>query len=103
MFSKDYLSEEALYELNKIKEIEQKINIDDICILTLDDALEEQVNLENTMNEFKESMKSKILEKEEQKTQTLNNVIRLLRGRQEVLNGFDCKMFPIEKKLKSKY
>ena len=30
MFSKDFLPEEAIYELNKIKDEEQKINRDDL-------------------------------------------------------------------------
>ena len=30
MFSKDILNEEAIYELNKIKEIKQKLNRDDL-------------------------------------------------------------------------
>ena len=30
MFSKDILTEEAIYELNKIKEIKQKLNRDDL-------------------------------------------------------------------------
>ena len=30
MFSKDILTEEAMYELNKIKEIKKKLNRDDL-------------------------------------------------------------------------
>ena len=33
-FSKDFLSEKAVYELNKIKEIEQKISRDDLIYKT---------------------------------------------------------------------
>ena len=85
MFSKYFLSEEAIYELNKIKEIEQKINRDDLSyktgnkekdktydfkkfktirsfgreiyngIITLNNAYEEQINLKSEIDKFKES------------------------------------------------
>ena len=82
MFSNDFLSEETISEVNKIKEIEQKINGNDLIYktgnkkkgkkydfqkfktirsfgrdiysinLSLDDALEEQVNLRDEINSF---------------------------------------------------
>ena len=82
MFSNDFLSEETISEVNKIKEIEQKINGNDLIYktgnkkkekkydfqkfktirsfgrdiysinLSLDDALEEQVNLSDEINSF---------------------------------------------------
>ena len=56
--------------------------------MTLHNILEEQVNLQESIEEFKEFTKLKILEKNERKTQTLNNANRLLRGRQKFLKGF---------------
>ena len=82
MFSNDFLSEETISEVNKIKEIEQKINGNDLIYktgnkkkgkkydfqkfktirsfgrdiysinLSLDDALEEQVNLSDEIISF---------------------------------------------------
>ena len=87
--SKDLLTEEAIYESNKIKEIEQKTNRDDLIYktiakkknrkndlqelktirsfrretpndeLTLEDALEEEIKFKNEIDKFKESAKLK--------------------------------------------
>ena len=66
-------------------------------IVTLHNILEEQVNLQESIEEFKEFTKLKILEKNERKTQTPNNANRLLRGRQKFLKGFKKKLFLMEK------
>ena len=60
--------------------MEEKLHCFDI--VTLDNALEVKVNLQNMTDKLKESIKLKILEKKERETQTQKNVIRLLRGRQ---------------------
>ena len=65
--------------------------------MTLHNILEEQVNLQESIEEFKEFTKLKILEENERKTQTLNNANRLLRGRQKFLKGFKKKLFLMEK------
>ena len=48
-------------------------------------------------NKLKKPTKPEIPEKKERKTQTLNKAIRLLQGRQKVLNSFESKIFPTEK------
>ena len=92
LFSKDFFSQEAAYELNKIKEIQQKINRDNSIyktdhkkrdktsfskvsnnrnfkrkvygsIFTLDNAPEKQIKLQNAIGKFKESTKLKVIEK----------------------------------------
>ena len=91
MFSKDFLSEKATYELDKINEIEQRISRIDLIyktgtkkkdkniskfktircfgreiysgILTLDDALKEQISLKDEIGKFKESTKPKTQDK----------------------------------------
>ena len=60
--------------------LEEKLHCFDI--VTLGNALEVKVNLQNMTDKLKESIKLKILEKKERETQTQKNVIRLLRGRQ---------------------
>ena len=69
-----------------------------ICsgILTLDNAPEEQIHSQNMIEKIKES--TKIPEKKQRKTQSLNNKESLLRRRQKALNGFENKVFIIEKK-----
>ena len=66
-------------------------------IPTLDNALEEQVNLQDAIEKFKGSTKLKIPEKKEQKSQNLNNAIRLPKRTQKVLNDFESKIFPTKK------
>ena len=93
MFSKYFKTEEARYELKKVKTIEQEINKDRLIhktgnkkkdktyyfqksetilsfgreiyssILTLNVALEEQINLKDGIDKFKESAKPKPSEK----------------------------------------
>ena len=91
-FSKDFLNEETIYEMNKIKEVEQEINRSDlfhkigdkiktydfqtfkkirsfgkeICsgTLKLNDVHEEHIKVKG-INKFKESMKSKVPVKNE--------------------------------------
>ena len=92
LFSKDFFSQEAAYELNKIKEIQQKINRDNSIyktdhkkrdktsfskvsnnknfrrkvygsIFKLDNAPEKQIKLQNAIGKFKESTKLKVIEK----------------------------------------
>ena len=65
--------------------------------ITLDDALEKQIKLKDEIDRFKESTRLKVLEKKEQKVLTFNNTIRLFEGKQKVLNGFESKIFPVEK------
>ena len=66
-------------------------------IITLDDALEKQIKLIDEIDRFKKSTRLKVLEKKEQKVLTFNNAIRLFEGKQKVLNGFESKIFPVEK------
>ena len=64
-------------------------------ILTLDNAIEEQIHSQDMTEKIKHS--TKIPEKKERKAQSLNNKKSLLRRRQKALNGFENKVFPIEK------
>ena len=61
LISKDFLNEEATYELSKIVEIENKLNRDDLIYkdLLLHDALKLEIRLKNDINIFKESAKPK--------------------------------------------
>ena len=132
MFSKDFLTEEAIYWLNKIKEIEVKINRYDLIYktgdkerdktydfqkfktiksfgreiyndeLTLEYAFEEQIKSQNEIDKFKESTKPQIKEKKEKKVLTFESALRLLIGRQKVLNGFESKIFPVRKQTQGK-
>ena len=95
MFSKDFLTEEAINKLIKIVEIEQKINRGNLIYktddkkkdkkydcqkfkairyfrreiynnkLTLEDALQEQIKFKNEIDKFKESTQRKTLDKKE--------------------------------------
>ena len=104
MFSKDFLSEKAIYELDKINEIEQRISRIDLIyktgtkkkdkniskfktircfgreiysgILTLDDALKEQISLKDEIGKFKESTKPKTQDKKKNKKLTFGNVLK---------------------------
>ena len=55
-------------------------------IFTLNDALEEEINLKDEIDKFKES--TKLENQEKRKELTFENAIRLLNGRQKVLNSF---------------
>ena len=126
MFSKKFITGEAIYELNKIVEIEQNINRDnliyklgdkkkdktydfqkfkkirsfgiEICNdeLALEDPLEEQVAIKNEIDKFKESMKQKALDKQEKKSLTFKNANRFLIRRQNVLNGSESRILSIK-------
>ena len=61
-----------------------------------------QISLEDEIDKFKESKKPKIFDKKQKKTQTLENALGLLRGRQKRFNGFQSKIFPIEKQTQGK-
>ena len=117
------------YILSKIKEIEVKINRYDLIYktgdkerdktynfqkfktiksfgreiyndeLTLEHAFEEQIKSQNEIDKFKESTKPQIKEK---KVLTFESALRLLIGRQKVLNGFESKIFPIRKQTQEK-
>ena len=108
MFAKHFLTEEAKDELIKITEIEKDYNRDDliykICkkkkekrfdfqrftaitslgreiyndYLTLEDALEEQINLKNKIDKSKESTKPQKPDKKENIGLTFENSNRLL-------------------------
>ena len=126
MFSNDFLSEKTISEVNKIKEIEQKINGNDLIYktgnkkkgkkydfqkfktirsfgrdiysinLSLDDALEEKVNLSDeiiSLQKFKKYMKPKTQEKKEQKSVTFNNAIRPLKEDKNFLMVLKVKYF----------
>ena len=54
-------------------------------IFTLNDALEEEINLKDEIDKFKES--TKLENQEKRKELTFENAIRL-NGRQKVLNSF---------------
>ena len=64
-------------------------------IFTLNDALEEEINLKDEIDKFKES--TKLENQEKRKELTFENAIRLLNGRQKVLNSFKWKIFPKNK------
>ena len=113
LFSKDFLNEEATFELNKIVEMKNKLNRDDLIHktgnkkkdktyvfqkfktirsfereiynnhLSLDDALELQIRLKDDIDIFKESAKPKDSVRKEKKVLTLKNAIIPLNGRQE--------------------
>ena len=89
--SKDFLNEEATYEMNKIAEMENKLKRDDLINNTsnrkkdkrydfqkfeakrkknLYDALEQQVKLKDDINNFKESTKAKESVKKNKKKHT---------------------------------
>ena len=117
MFSKEFFYEEAVYELYKIKDIAEKINRDDLIYksgnkkqdkkfdfekfkiiksfgreiycdnLTLDDVLGEQINWKDEIEKFWKSTKPE--------NKRLLKLIRSLKGRQRVLNGFGIVIFPI--------
>ena len=55
-------------------------------IFTLNDELEEEINLKDEIDKFKES--TKLENQEKRKELTFENAIRLLNGRQKVLNSF---------------
>ena len=55
-------------------------------IFTLNDALEEEINLKDEIDKFKES--TKLENQEKRKELTFENAIKLLNGRQKVLNSF---------------
>ena len=55
-------------------------------IFTLNGALEEEINLKDEIDKFKES--TKLENQEKRKELTFENAIRLLNGRQKVLNSF---------------
>ena len=57
-------------------------------IRTLNDAFEEQINLKDTIDKFKEYTKPKNQGKKEKKALTFRNAKRDLKGRQKVLHGF---------------
>ena len=129
--SKDFLTEEAIYESNKIKEIEQKTNRDDLIYktiakkknrkndlqelktirsfrretpndeLTLEDALEEEIKFKNEIDKFKESAKLKKT-KQKRKKKTFKSENRLLKVRQKPLNGCEIGTFPAKKTDKEK-
>ena len=132
MFSKDFLTEEAIDELIKITKIEKEVNRDDLIYktsnkkkdkmhdfqkferirsfgrenynyeLTPGDALEEQINLKNEIYKFKESIKPQNPDKKENEALTYENANTFLRGRQKLLNGCKSKIFPIRKQTQGK-
>ena len=133
MLSKAFLTEEAIFELNKFIEIEQKFNRDDLVYqkgdnkkdkiydfqnfktlrsfgreiysdyLTIEDVLEEQIQFKNEIDNFKESLKPKTLDKKREKTLTFENKNRPLGGRQKLLTSFEYGIFSVKNKYKEKY
>ena len=121
MFSKGF--QEATYELNKIVEMENKRNRDNLIYktdnkkmdetydfqkfktirtfgrenynndLSLDDALELQIILKNDIYIFKEITKPKESVRKEKKALTFKNAIILLNGTQKVLNALESRIF----------
>ena len=71
-------------------------------IHTLNDALEEQINLKEEIDKFKESTKPKNLDTKEKKALAFENEIRLLKGKQKVLNAFESKILPTGKQTQGK-
>ena len=71
--------------------------------LTVEDVLEEQIQFKNEIDNFKESLKPKTLDKKREKTLTFENKSRPLGGRQKLLTGFEYGIFSIKNKYKEKY
>ena len=61
--------------------------------MTINNALKEQINLKDEIHIFKESTKPKNRDQKEKQALTSENGKRLLRGRPNVPNGFENKMF----------
>ena len=57
------------------------------------------MNLKDETNHFKEPTKPKIREKKEPKALSFNNATRLFNERQKIPNGFESKIFLIEKQV----
>ena len=66
-------------------------------IITLNHAFEKQINLKNEIDKFNEFTKPNTLNKKSEKVLTYKNADRLLKERRKVLNGYESKIFPIEK------
>ena len=64
--------------------------------VNLEDASEEQIKLKIEIDNFNQYAKPKSLNKKEKIVMTDENVNRLLKARQKVLNGFESKIFPIK-------
>ena len=64
--------------------------------------LEEQIKFGNETDIFKESRKTKNLDKKEKITLNFENTYRLLRGRQKLLNGFESGIISIKTTHKEK-
>ena len=64
--------------------------------VNLEDAFEEQIKLKIEIDNFNQYAKPKSLNKKEKIVMTYENVNRLLKARQKVLNGFESKIFPIK-------
>ena len=61
--------------------------------MTINNALKEQINLKDEIHIFKESTKPKNRDQKEKQALTSENAKRLLRGRPNVPNGFENKIF----------
>ena len=120
MIPENTLSEEAKNELNKIREIENPVDKEDLAYRTneytysfknvrtinnfgrdiyngkinLKETKEDQSNLLVEISNFRKQVKPKSLEKKRQKEDDLETLYNLLEGRERVLDAFERKIFP---------
>ena len=71
-------------------------------VFTLNDALEKKRNLKDEIDKYKEYTTSKNPDEKDEEALIFQNTIRFLRGRQNVLNCFESKIFPVRKQIHRK-
>ena len=71
-------------------------------VFTLNDALEKKGNLKDEVDKYKEYTTSKNSDEKDKKALIFENAIRFLRGRQNVLNCFESKIFLVRKQITEK-
>ena len=65
--------------------------------MTINYPFEEQKIFKDDIDKFKKSTKPKISDIKEKRELNFENVVRLLKGRKNIHNGFESKIFPIGK------
>ena len=71
-------------------------------VFTLNDALEKKSNLKDEIDKYKEYTTSKNQDEKNKEALIFQNAIRFLRERQNVLNCFESKIFPLRKQIHRK-
>ena len=71
-------------------------------VFTLNDALEKKRNLKDEIDKYKEYTTSKNQDEKDKEALIFQNAIRFLRERQNVLNCFESKIFPVRKQIHRK-